>query len=199
MTTLASPGPLAKTALALQTRLQVAFPPALFAFDFVPAKVTKETWRKLTRKTPFIGIGWADIEGGRNLRFFQGESRWSVFLATKNTSGILGRYFGDALAPGLFTMVEAATAALQGFTIPDVGSTGITRGSNVFVEGWDDEDMVVATLDVTVGLTIRMADVLLNVGDEGEFNELSIDWNFGAGTVLSDAYSGLFHDQGQST
>jgi hypothetical protein len=109
-----------------------------------------------------------------------------VFLATKNAAGIQGRYFGDALAPGLFTMVEAATAALQGFTIPGIGSTNITRASNVFVEGWDDDDMVVATLDVSVGITIKMSETILNICDEGDFDTLAIDWNFGAATVLSD-------------
>jgi hypothetical protein len=154
--------------------------------NYVPAKVTTQTWRSLTRRTPFVGIGWDAIEAGDNTRVFNGQSRWTVFLATKNASGIMGRYFGDALAPGLFTMTEVATAALQGWTIPGIGSAAVTRGSNVFIDGWDEEEMVVSTLDVSIGVTIKLGEAIQAEGDDDYFDRIAIDWNFGAATVLSD-------------
>ena len=200
-----TPGPLATAALALQARVQAIFPPEKFTFGWVPARVTRETWKTLTRRTPFIGIGWTDLKHDSTGRLWSGSGRWTVFLATKNASGNAGRYFGDALAPGLFSEVEAAVACLHGMTIKGVGSVEVSSASNMAIEGWDDEDMMLAMLDLEIGTTLAMNDVLTGIAgstapasaaaaptsndpnDFGLFQTLAINWNFdGTNTVLTN-------------
>ncbi len=184
-----TPGPLSTIAQALDARLQQAFPTTLFAHDFVPGKITPAVWKYLTRRLPFVGIGWTDLGDGNNRRFFDGKSRWSVILAIKNPSGPGARYFGDALGPGLFSLAEAATVLLHGYTIPEIGSVAVLRVSDVYVDGFADDDMAMCAIDLEVSTAMRVADVLTNIPNTTDwFNTLQIEWNAanwdGSTTVL---------------
>lgn len=173
------PGPLQLMGDALTTRLKLVFPPARFQHDIVPAHLNAKEWRRLTHRTPFIGLGWNDIEanpeGGRP---FDGHARWTVFLVTKNARGTHERYWGDALAPGLFAMVHAAIAVLNGYTIPDIGTAEATRSANLYAEGWDDDAMAMASIDLSVGISFGLADILSAPADMGLFHTLGISWDF---------------------
>ena len=187
MITLVSPTLLAQTSDALIARLQVCFPPTLFTHNLVPAKVTPLAWKILTRRCPFVGLGWDTISESDNARLFNGQSHWTAFFVTKNVSGIRGRVYGDELGPGLFTMIEAGVAMLHGFTIPGIGSVQVKAANNVSVDGWEDDEMAVGTVNFDVGYTLAKRDALtLDVNDDGYFDTLGIDWNFGGDTVLSD-------------
>jgi hypothetical protein len=177
--TITDPGPLQLMGDALIARLKLVFPETKFQHETVPAKVDANQWRKLTQRTPFIGLGWNDAEAGHNGgRPFDGQARWTVFLVTKNIRGTRERYWGDALAPGLFRMVHGAIAMLNGFTIPGVGTAEVTRAANMYAEGWDDNDMAMAAVDLTVGLTIDLANSVSPPDGLDPFHNLGISWDF---------------------
>ncbi|MHB1305348.1 MAG: hypothetical protein ACYCZB_18130 [Acidiphilium sp.] len=172
------PGPLGLIGRALQARLQAAFPLEQFEHNVVPAKVDVKDWRMLTRRTPFVGLGWNDLmpdhDGGGP---FVGASNWSVFLATVNQGSIGARYFGDAAgqqwAPGLFAMIQVGVAVLHGLTLPRLGSVRVSRASNVFVEGWD-ENMAAAVIDISVRTTIALGETVTPPADLGRFEEMQV-------------------------
>lgn len=171
-----TPGPLSQIARALEARLQLVFPLTRFQYEFMPPRVTAEGWRNLMRKTPFVGIGWnvlADSKGGR---VFTGASKWSVFLVTRNQASIAARYYGDKQGPGLFTMVQAAVGLLHGYTIKGFGSVQVTQAANAFAESWDD-DTAMAIVDLQVGTTVELPDVVTAPGDLGLFREMFATWN----------------------
>ncbi len=183
-----SPGPLQRTGDALRDRLRLVFPETRFQFDVMPSRANKEDWKRLLRRTPFVGLGWAEIEPMRNgPRLFTGASRWSVFLVTKNVAGARQLYWGDSQGPGLFDMVHAAIAILHGWSIPDIGPIAVAKAGNAYAEGWDGDDFGLATIDLDVGLTLALADAVSGVA-ETVLSTIGIDWAFGpAGQVeLSD-------------
>ncbi|MDA8049966.1 MAG: hypothetical protein M0002_08170 [Rhodospirillales bacterium] len=172
------PGPLSRIGRAVQARLQLVFPLAKFEQQFMPAKLGPAEWKSLMRRTPFVGLGWADVEANRDAgRLFAGESRWSVFLATRNTGSVGARYFGDAQGPGLFPMVQAAVALLHGWTIPAIGTAMVSRAANVYAEGWEDE-AAMAAVDFAVATEITVAGALTAPDDLGLFQKLGVTWNW---------------------
>lgn len=181
-----STGPLPKTARALTDRLKLVFPPTLFTHRFMPAKLTAKDWMQLTQRTPFVGLGWTEIEPidtpDRDIR---GESRWTVFLVAKNAAGIEARYFGDERAPGLFSMVQAAAALLHGFTIDGAGSASVTKIGNLYAEGWDADDSAIAGIDVSVGFDMTLPEAVANIEADWLLT-FGIAWTFDDAVQLND-------------
>ena len=184
------PGPLAAMGDALTARLQLVFPPAKFSHEVVPAKLDAREWKTLTRRTPFVGLGWNDIDNAAGARLFDGVARWTVFLVTKNPSNARSRYWGDALAPGLFSMVHGAVAGLNGFSMPGLGSASVMRSSNLYAEGWDDNDMAMAAVDVTVTLSFGLADIFSLPDGLDDFMTEATTWAFDTGSDanMTDLY-----------
>ena len=182
-----TPGPLAEIGRALQARLQLVFPVLRFQYDVVPAKITADIWKQLLKRTPFVGLGWNMIRksGGDDTRLFEGISSWSVFLVVKNPSSVSARYFGDAQGAGLFLLTQAAIGVLHGFTIPGYGSVQVSQAGNVYAETWDD-DAAAVMLDLTVGTTLPLPEVVSAPGDLDEFAAMMAEWNFGGADVLTD-------------
>lgn len=178
--TLIQTGPLARTSLALAERLKLVFPPARFEHAFMPAKITPAEWKSLTRRTPFVGLGWTEIAPRREAsRLFDGESHWTVYLVAKNAAGLAARYHGDRQGPGLFQMVQAAVAVLHGWTVEEIGTAFVDRAGNLFAEGWDADDVAIAGIDVSVGLTMPIAEALGGTEPDA-LTALGIVWNFEA-------------------
>jgi hypothetical protein len=191
------PGVLGTIGRALQRRLETAFPLSLFEHSFVPAKLDAKQWGKLTTRTPFVGLGWNEVSPTKSTsRLFDGASTWSVFLTTKSNFSVGARYFGDSQgeqnAPGLFAMVQMAVAVLHGMTIREVGTVMVTRASNAYGEGWD-ENMATCVIDLAVATAIALPDAItapgapigplpapLPTGPEsvlGNFTTLGATWN----------------------
>jgi hypothetical protein len=172
-----SPDLLSQVARALTARLKSAFPTTRFQHDFMPPKPSQKEWGKLMSRTPFVGLGWNNVkQNAPDSRLFDGVGAWSVFLVAKNlTPG--SRYYGDAQGPGLFQMVTAAIALLNGFVIPDIGACLVINASNAFAEGWED-DSAIAIIDLAVGTTISVSDALTAPADLGDFEQLAITWDW---------------------
>ena len=178
--TLVTPGPLSRTAQAITARLQLAFPPGKFQHALVPAKLNEKTLLQMSVKTPYVGLGWNVVEGDKDsARLFRGETHWTVFLLTKNAAGVAHRYFGDKQGPGLFTMVEAATAVLHGWTVPGIGTAFVERAGTLYAEGWDADGLAMAGVDFTIGATWPAAEVLAGAASD-PLQTLGIEWDFNA-------------------
>ena len=176
--TLVTPGPLARTAQAITARLQLAFPPGKFQHALVPAKLNEKTLMQMSVKTPYVGLGWNVVEGDKDSsRLFRGETHWTVFLLTKNAAGVAHRYFGDKQGPGLFTMVEACTAVLHGWTEPGLGTAFVERAGNLYAEGWDADGLAMAGVDFTITYTLPAGEILAGAASD-PLATLGIDWAF---------------------
>jgi hypothetical protein len=183
---IAAAGPLPGIARALARRLQLVFPAERFSHATMPARLTPKDWTGLTRRTPFVGLGWVAAEGDKdNGRLWSGETSWTVYLVTKNAGGIAARYHGDALAPGLFQMVQAAIGILHGALLADAdgdiifGTAMVRRAGNLFAEAWED-DAAIAGIDVDVRIALPVADSV-DLATADILATLGIDWQFDGG------------------
>lgn len=187
--TLVRPGALECIGDAIAERLRIVFPPQRFEHAVMPSRVDASTWGKLLRRTPFIGLGWADLDPVRGAgRLFHGTSAWTVYLVVKNPAGARERYWGDRQGPGLFVMVRAAVGILHGHTIEGVGTIQVIKSGNAFAEGWNDESYAMAAVDCAVGTTLPLAEQIKGV-EEDALARLGISWTFEGGTAspeLSD-------------
>jgi hypothetical protein len=185
--TLVAPDPLTATAHALHCRLAWVLPETQFLHAFLPAKLDPAVWKQLVTRTPFVGIGWNTIDGDKGARTFIGVSRWTVFLVVKNPgSGFGPRYLGDAQSIGLFAVTCAAVAALQGMTIPGVGTVMVRSAGNAFAEGWDPDHGAMAALDLEVKTTLSIATCFTGADVQPlGLTEMSIAWNFD-GAIVDD-------------
>ena len=182
------PGPLTTIHRAILARLQLGFPLTRFQYAFMPPRLSQKGWNELLRRPPFIGIGWNSLEGGKDSRIFEGRSRWSIFLATKNQNSIDGRYIGDSFGPGLFTMVQAAVGLLHGYVIKGIGNVEVTAVSNAYAENWDD-DAAIAIVDLSIGTTMALPDVVSAPGDLGLFQQLFATWNLSGVDENTDEFA----------
>lgn len=147
-------GPLVAAHAALWARLDTFFPASHFARADVPARVTPAGWKRLLRRTPFIGLSWRGITpAAGHGRAFRGRSQWSLFLAARNEHAPEARATGAATGPGLFGMTQVGVFALGGFVITGIGDVTITEVGNLSADNWDDEAAAVAGVmfDLPVG------------------------------------------------
>lgn len=167
----------------INARLDLAFPASVFARPIVPPRLTGEVWRELTRRTPLVGVGWNAVEPQRpQSRSLNATSKWTVFLVARNAGGPAQRFLGDALGPGLFDMVCAAAAVLNGTTIAGVGTAFVSGITNTVGVDWDMENLVLACLDLDVGVSVPQAPELLGTATDGPLT-LGITWVLPDGTT----------------
>jgi hypothetical protein len=179
-------GPLHFTARALAAQLQTVFPPNRFDFQYLDGKLGKTQWGRLTRRPPSVCLGWAGITPlPGNGCVFLGTSHWFVGLLTKNVHSPDARLLGDAVGPGILSMVRAATIALHGFTIDPAetpwaasGTAEITGIHALYNDEFTDEYTTLAGLDVSV----QYEEVLpAGLDTINSCNALSVAWTFVAG------------------
>ena len=159
-------GPLFAATAAIQARLQAVFPPSHFQHGLLPANLSRETWLKLVRRTPFVGLTWIGVVPIRDVgRQFRGTASWRVVLV--NTHPDPGqRMTGDRLGLGQFAMVQAAIAALHGYTdtaADDVGGFGtlmVTDVPALTTDEWGSLDDALAGVMVTADFALTDAHAL---------------------------------------
>jgi hypothetical protein len=193
-----SPGPIIQIGEAIARRLEVAFPPARFSHEFMPAKLDAAQWMKLLRRTPFVGLGFVDIEPlHESGSMFVGPVSRTVFLVSRNEGGPRQRFYGDKLAPGVLQMTQVAVAMLQGHTLLDgttkLGTIGALRAVNAYAEDWKDDTIAAVQISLHVPITFGLADVV-----DGEATVAAtlagttVQWSFdsGASTALIENTTG---------
>jgi hypothetical protein len=190
-------GPLHFMGEAIAARLKLVFPPNQFTHEYVPARLTLTEWRRLTRRTPFVGLGWTGITPDHEAgRVFEGTAHWIVLLVTKNAGGVAARYQGDRVGAGLFQLIRAASIALQGFTPRqpelswEAASTVLIRDiQSVYSDEWADDEAAVGMISLDVPYQEQISDDLVAALGQtpGSFGNVSITWAFGD-TTLTDNY-----------
>jgi hypothetical protein len=179
-------GPLHRQQQVLRARLELVFPPARFAHEMVPAKLSPSIWATLVRRKPFVGLGFTGFtprqESGRVL---DGEAIWDLFMVVSNLRPA-ERMLGDAQGPGGFGMAGVAVLALHGMTIGGeepaaaggtVRVTGITNG---FFEGDADDQSALIRIGLAVGLQWRQP---LDLDD---FLRTRVVWDFPVTAAATD-------------
>jgi hypothetical protein len=192
-----SPGPIVQIGEALAERLKLAFPPEKFSHEFMPAKLDAAQWNKLLRRTPFVGLGFSDIEPKHESGSqFVGPVTWAVFLAVRNESSPKARFYGDKLAPGVLQMMQVAVGMLQGHTLmcgaTKLGTVGAVRAVNAYAEEWKDDQVAMVQLSLHVPLTFGLNEVIGGEATEAGTLNTTVQWSFdgGANIALTDTTTG---------
>ena len=158
----------------------------------MPARVTPDVWKQLIRRPPFIGVGWPGFHTGNgSMSELNGNSTWNVHLVTVNQRGPAARYFGDDAAPGLFDLVCAGTAILHGYTIPGGGTIQVAQADCTYVEGYNDPNLAMATIELMVRTSIPLSSAIGDVTVQA-LTATTVAWSFngGAGTALTEQTTG---------
>ena len=125
----------------------------------MPARLTRDTWQNLVRRTPFVGISFsgatADDRAGRA---WTGRISFGVMLVTAAATPQT-RALGDVSAPGLTAMVAAGIIALNGFNVggsavAGAGSASVRQADALFADEWLAENLAVAALSVDVPVSL---------------------------------------------
>jgi hypothetical protein len=192
---LATRGPLFVATALIRHRLQRAFPASHFHHAMLPAALTRELWLTTVNRTPFIGLTWLGAQPDRDAgRQFAATASWRIVLVNSNVDATR-RIVGDELGPGQFAMVQAAIAALHGYTpqraragsagwsaaqsapgpqdeIDDIGTFGVTEATALTTEEWGRAN------DAVAGLVVATSFRLTDLGDAPDLLRIRGSWAF---------------------
>lgn len=185
--TIIRPGPIEQIARALRGRLELVFPPNKpFSHQWMPARVDRDAWRRLTERMPMVAIGFNEFQRVQTQSSLAVISYWTIFAATKNERGQEGLMFGDKLAPGLLSLMQVAAAAVHGFTMPGLGTIQVTKAANAMIEEETDPSLGIAAIDLEVKADLALAGLLSGPDVAGaDLAMQQIVWNFD-GASLTD-------------
>ncbi len=162
---LATGGPLFAIAAAMRARLEAVFPPTRFQHGWLPIAPTREEWKRLVQRTPYVGLTWTGAPTAPNSgRLPRLRSTWRV-LVVNSHSDVAGRFLGDRFGPGQFGLVQVAAAALHGWTVagddvPGAGTAEVSDIANLSTDGWADAAEAIAGLTVGIDFTLVDAHAL---------------------------------------
>ena len=172
--------PLTRAARGIRAQLELAFPVNKFSFAWVPARVTAARWQALTRRTPFIGIGFNRFQKSQTTTELNVISEWSIFLAVKNEAGQEPLFFGDKLAPGQFSLASVAAAVLHGHLLPGLGTVQVEEATNAFIEDFADDALGLTSVEITVPVSLAIGGVLGGgITRPAQLEAQTIIWAFG--------------------
>lgn len=173
------PGFFVQQGLSIQERLQISFPPSLFMFQLLAPRIDARKWGELTQgNQPFIGLGFNGLQtGARTGGALQGDASWTVIVAVRNGDATdRSRYYGDRFEIGALTMAEVAAAVLHNYRTP-TGTLNVHRLTNVVADDWG-HDSVIVKIDLTVPVTLRLDNAILQPDGLGWFDVLANDWGW---------------------
>lgn len=180
------PGPLAAIAAGLRGRLELVFPPPRFDHQWMPPKMSKGAWDTMTRRPPFIGLGFDRFYRVLTQNDLAVITEWTLCVVAKNERGLEWLMLGDKLAPGFFTLVEVAASVLHGYTIPGIGSVQVVSADHTKIEGDEDQTLTMGVIALTVGADLRLKNVLGGGGVKPDnLTTQSIEWTFGDADTVS--------------
>lgn len=149
--TLSRQGPQFETFHALDARLRLAFPPAQFHHEVVPARLSKPVFETLIRRTPFVGVGFQGMapSSPNGSRIWRGAVNWTVFLAIQNSKKP-GLLLGDAMGVGQLGVLGVALALLHGWTVRGLGTWAVGAASNMYAEDFIHDDIGLIALEASI-------------------------------------------------
>lgn len=175
---LTSSGPLFAMHEAIAARLRLAFPPARFNHEILPAALTPPMWSDLTRRTPMVALGFVGIRliEPNGSRLFRARAEWRVVPVIRNPAGPRARLLGDSQGPGQLGLIQVAIAALHGLAVPDVGDINVTDAGNLYAEGYADEAAALTGVTISGVFNLLPGDG----SDIADFLRHAADWAFEA-------------------
>lgn len=186
-----SPDPLSAVATALLAQIGSLFPAASFEQRMMPAQLTLKNWTELSRRMPFVGLGWEGFTptapgtpGGAS-----GTAHYSLFLAVKNANGAGARYFGDGVGLGLFAMASVAIAGLHRWKMASSGTVLVQKVMHGALDGADESiAMTVLSLDV-VGVVVDIGGTIAGF-TVADFKQLAATYTSAltGETLVADTY-----------
>jgi hypothetical protein len=189
--TVIKPGPLERVGLGIEEHLGRVFPANRFAFEWLPAKVTKSVWQKLMRRAPVIGLGFNRIGNVETSSGFGATTEWSVYLAVSNERSAKDRLVGDPLGIGLLPMMAVAGAVLNGRTLPDLGTISVREITHAFTEDFEDDSVAIGALELHVKLDMAPINVFAGVPATAmTADSYQIEWLSGGEALLTDIIAG---------
>ena len=180
-----TPGPLAALATAIEARLMVVFPEKQFGRPvWLPGQLTVNEWNALVKRTPCLAICFEGMARNESQSDLSGPVGWKIVVATRHPDP-RARLFGDALSPGLFTLLAAAALAVH--RQPVAGATAMVRDmTHAQIEGLTVENVAIGVVDVRVNFDIGLDDVV--IGDDlqaDDWTGLTIQWSFDGGETVA--------------
>lgn len=152
--TLATRGPLFDCQQALWARLELGFPAKQFGRAILPAKPSKDTWKRAFIKPPMVGIAWTGLtpekESGRIMKC---TSDWMLFFAVHNQRAEK-LILGDDYGVGMLGLAGLATALLHEYVAPGVGVWSVNSIDNAALQDFIDEEIGVVALSVSCRLSV---------------------------------------------
>ena len=168
--------PISAAARAIEQRLRLYFPANLWGFEYVADPMTTVEFKRLLRVTPCLALSWRSLKADANpKRAFSGDLGFRLTLIAKNPSEGASRFFGDKRGPGLYPALTTAIAAVNGFTIKDVGTVFANGADPTYAEGFDDLSAAIAIVDLTIGISFD--DLLNTAAEASDFLLLNVEWD----------------------
>ncbi len=181
-----APGPLDAIGRALEARLRLVFREQEFGLVWLPARPTAQTWNRLVKTYPMLGLSFLGWSKGETQSDLTGLSHWAAIIAVRNPDVNTGRLFGDKTGPGILTLLPLMAALLNGLFVPGIGSANAHDMSHVVVDGLDREDVAFGMVEVTVKTGFGLGDLLTGDGTVGDaLGSMSIAWSFDGGQTTA--------------
>ncbi|MFQ0815780.1 hypothetical protein AVM02_07660 [Brucella anthropi] len=160
---------------AIIARLRLAFPEKKFQIGRVPAVLTVKEFERILRLKPFIGLAWMGLQPDRdNGRLLSGAANWRLVLVVKASNSLDARFKGDKFDIGLDAMIDVSSVLLSGCTLPEIGTSTVTRAEAVYADGWADDATVLAQVDFDVRFTSPLSAFQIKSADD--LKSLGITW-----------------------
>jgi hypothetical protein len=183
--TIVAPGPLADLARRLEERLMQFFPEKQFGRPvWLPGQLTVNEWNALVKRTPCLAICFEGMSRSESQSDLSGPVGWKIVVATKHPDP-RARLHGDALTPGLFTLLGAAAAAVHGYGMPG-GTARVKDMTHAQIEGLTVENVAIGVVDVLVNFDMPFNAVVS--GDDtvaADLTDLAVQWSFDGGATIA--------------
>lgn len=141
---------------AVEAKLRTFFQPKVWEFAIVPDPMSIEEFKAVVRKTPLLALGWRTFNPSSksNGRRGQYDIALRLTVVVKHPLDAAKRFKGDRAGPGLFPAALAAMLLMNGHTVPGLGTFFVTATAQAYAEGYGDHNIAIATLDLSIMVTI---------------------------------------------
>jgi hypothetical protein len=150
MTDVAAPDVFTELSKAIEARLRLAFAADKWHFEIVPDPMTVQEFERLTGMTPMLALAWRKFTQSAQGRAPSGDVTMGLTVIVKNQAGRPGRFYGDALGPGLFPAVRAAITMLHGYSVGgNCGTIDVGEAAMTYAEGAANMALAMARIEMT--------------------------------------------------
>ncbi len=170
--------PISAAAAAFEARLRPFFTKEKWEWHLVAFPMEVDAFKSLVgHKTPALALAFVQAKASGGGRRYQAACGWKLMVIVKNPSR-QAAFLGDRAGPGLFPAMMGAVQLLNGATFDGLGTAFCSDVFSTYSEGYDNRDLAMATIDVS--MTVQLGDVA-GLADAPDFLRLlsAFDGPFG--------------------